>query len=193
MVRRHGFVAFVGAVVAVGSVALAGCGANASTGASSTAGTSASTTASPTSQASATSAPTTTESTSSTSAVPATGSAVEIKIVSTPYGMALGGPDGRVLYAWDKEADGSVVCVDAACVEKWPPLLASTVTAVSGVDSAQFSVIVRPDGTTQAALHGKPLYNMMADAPGEANCQGGDGWWIVHPDGSKNTSETPEK
>jgi predicted lipoprotein with Yx(FWY)xxD motif len=114
-------------------------------------------------------------------------------VVSTPYGPALGSRDGRVLYAWDKEASGAAVCVEAACVEKWPPLLASKVTVAAGVgaDGASFALVDRPDGTKQVALNGKRLYNMMVDAPGEANCQGAEGWWILKPDGSKNTSQTP--
>jgi len=183
MVHRHQFVALVCTAVVVSGFALTGCGAKASTAATTSAAPTTSTARPPTS------APTTTVAT----AAPATNAAVQIKIVSTPYGEALGSSDGRVLYAWDKEASGSVVCVDAACLDKWPPLIASSVTTAAGIDPAMFSVITRPDGTKQAALNGKPLYNMMIDAPGEANCQGAEGWWILHPDGTKNTNQTATK
>jgi len=193
MVHRHQFVALACTAVVVGGLALTGCGANASTASTTTAAPATSTTR-PATSAPTTSAPVTDPSTTGLApTAPATDGAVQIKIVSTPYGEALGSIDGRVLYAWDKEASGTVVCLDAACLEKWPPLIASSVTTPPGIDPALFSVITRPDGTKQAALRGKPLYNMMIDAPGEANCQGAEGWWILHPDGSKNTNQTATK
>jgi len=121
------------------------------------------------------------------------GDAVEIKIVMSPYGPALGRGNGKVLYAWDKETDGSTICQAAACVEKWPPLTASVLTFGDGVDKAQFSLVDRPDGSKQVAIDGRRLYTMAIDNPGEANCQGSEGWWILHADGTKNDSTTPSR
>ncbi len=119
------------------------------------------------------------------------GGAVEIKIVSSPYGPALGRGNGKVLYAWDKETDGKTICSDAACVEKWPPLTATAMSFGSGVDRAKFALVDRPDGTKQVAFDGRRLYTMAIDTPGEANCQGSEGWWILNPDGTKNTTIVP--
>jgi predicted lipoprotein with Yx(FWY)xxD motif len=119
------------------------------------------------------------------------GGAVEIKIVNSPYGPALGRGNGKVLYAWDKETDGTTICSDAACVEKWPPLTATAMSFGAGVDRAKFALVDRPDGTKQVAIGGRRLYTMAIDTPGEANCQGSEGWWILNPDGSKNTSTEP--
>jgi len=149
---------------------------------------------------SSTAVPTSTTSTTSTTTVPKgptttadpTGKA-ELKVVTTPFGKAIGRGDGKVLYAWDNEADGTVKCVDATCIEKWPPLLAGSFAVADGLDANLFSLITRPDGSTQVALAGKPLYSMSIDEPGEANCQGADGWWINKPDGTKNGATDVEK
>ena len=54
-----------------------------------------------------------------------------------------------------------------------------------------WQIVTRPDGSVQAAYKGKPLYAMAIDRPGEANCQGAEGWWILNPDGTKNTKTEP--
>ena len=51
------------------------------------------------------------------------------------------------------------------------------------------TLLDRPDGTSQVALDGRPLYHMAVDEPGEATCQGVEGWWILNPDGTKNANE----
>src|SRR6476469_7655651 len=69
-----------------------------------------------TSASSTTAAPSTTKvgGTPGTSTAP--NGAVEVNVVSTPFGPAIGRGDGKVLYAWDKEADGTVQCVADACL-----------------------------------------------------------------------------
>ena len=119
------------------------------------------------------------------------GDAVEIKIVQTPYGAALGRGNGKVVYAWDKETDGSTICSEAACIEKWPPVTAAAMSCDTGVDKTKFTLVARPDGSQQVAFDGRRLYTMAIDSPGEANCQGTEGWWILNPDGTKNTNTTP--
>lgn len=129
-----------------------------------------------------------------TTAATPSGDGPVITVVSTPYGPALGtgaGPvAGKVLYAWDREADGTIQCT-GECATKWPPLTATAVTTAPGIDPGRFTLVSRPDGGTQVALDGRPLYTMAIDRPGEASCQGGDGWWIRTPDGAENTSLTP--
>lgn len=120
------------------------------------------------------------------------GGAVEIKIISTPFGPALGNGDGLVLYAWDQETGSDAKCVAAACVQKWPPFVATSFTVGTGVDKSLFGLVDRPDGTKQVTVGGKRLYRMSADTPGDANCQGLEGWYIRNADGSslKNTVGT---
>lgn len=189
MVNRRRCVALV-CILAIGGALLAGCGSSSTTA---TTPTDSAAGAGPSNTGPATSAAPMPPNTRSGSTVRTRAAAgeIEINVVSTPYGSALGSGDGRVLYAWDKEASGAAVCVDAACVEKWPPLVAAKITTATGIDATAFTLVDRPDGTKQVALNGRRLYNMMLDAPGEANCQGAEGWWILKPDGSKNTSQTP--
>lgn len=120
------------------------------------------------------------------------GGDVVLTVIDTTFGKAIGieggGVDRRVVYTWNDEADaGAITCTDAACLEKWPPVYAAAVTGDAAV-TAKLSVVTRPDGSTQAAVDGKALYLMALDAPGQANCQGAEGWWIVNPDGSQNTT-----
>jgi predicted lipoprotein with Yx(FWY)xxD motif len=136
-------------------------------------------------------APATTTATGGPGTSAAAAAEVDIVVISTPFGDALGTDDGRVLYAWDTEADGTIACVDAGCVETWPPLLADSIGDVGGLDPARFTLVERPDGSAQVAIDARPLYHMAVDEPGEATCQGVEGWWILNPDGTKNTNETP--
>jgi predicted lipoprotein with Yx(FWY)xxD motif len=172
------------ALLAVGALTVAGCAGSSST--TSSGATSAGSTAAP-----ATASPDTTA--RPTTTTPATDGMV-VTIVNTPYGPALGtgaGPlAGLVLYTWDEEADGTIRCT-GECAAKWPPLTADAITVGAGVDAARFTSVTRPDGARQVALDGRPLYTMALDRPGEANCQGGEGWWIRNPDGSVNQRLTP--
>lgn len=177
-VRRMSF-----AIVAISVIAVVGgCGSSTTTQSSGT------TAASATAGSGTTAKPSGSSTTSGTK--PTATGAIVIKVVQTPYGPALGSADGRVLYAWDKEASGTIQCSATACTDKWPPLVGASVTG-DGIQTTGLTLVTRPDGTQQAALDGKPLYNMAIDAPGEANCQGAEGWWIYKPDGTKNTSTTP--
>lgn len=186
MSRGNRFVALAFASAAV----LAGCSSTSTTSTGSSAGSNAPTTAT---TASTATIPKSTATTQKTTGTTTANASVQLKIVDTPYGKAIGQTDGKVVYAWDQEGPGKIACVQAACVEKWPPVTATTFTVGDGLDKARFSLVSRPDGTTQVALDGKALYTMAIDTPGEANCQGADGWWIINPDGTKNTTTTPTK
>jgi len=114
------------------------------------------------------------------------------KVIDTPFGKAVGTANGKVVYGWKKETDdgNKIACLDAACLAKWPPVYAESVMVGDGLTVSQFGTVARPDGKTQATLNGRPLYWMKADEPGDANCQGEDGWWIANPDGTVNTNKT---
>lgn len=162
-------------------VALSGCGSSATEAGAPDGST---TTAS-------TSAPATASTATTTTAPTVPDGPVDVVVISTPYGDALGTGTGLALYTWDEEADGTVECIDAECVEVWPPLLAEEIGTVGDLDPARFTLVDRPDGTSQVALDAHPLYLMAGDGPGEASCQGVEGWWLVSPDGTKNANETP--
>lgn len=171
-----------------GALALGACG---STTTATTASTTTAVAASPTT----TVAGQATTTTIATTAGSATSGKAQLTVVSTPYGKAIGRGDGHVLYAWDKEAEAgnTVKCVEAKCVEKWPPLIATDFTVGDGLDAKSFSLVDRPDGTKQVSFGGKRLYAMSADEAGDANCQGTEGWWILNPDGTKNANKTAAK
>jgi predicted lipoprotein with Yx(FWY)xxD motif len=89
---------------------------------------------------------------------------------------------GFALYRWTKEKPGQIKCT-GACAKVWPPLLlragASAPKSVSGV-SGKFGAIVRPDKTRQLTYNGHALYTYVSDTkPGEALCQGAEGWYVL--------------
>ena len=141
----------------------------------------------------ATGAPSTSALAGSSTSTTAPSGPARVQKVSSPYGEVLGRGDGKVLYAWDKEADGTIACTDAACLEKWPPFLAEggQFTVDGSLAGLAVTVVDRPEGTKQVAIDGHPVYTMAIDKPGEANCQGSDGWWLVNLDGSSNQNRTP--
>jgi predicted lipoprotein with Yx(FWY)xxD motif len=137
--------------------------------------------------------PSSTDTSPSTSASAALTGAARIQRVRSPYGDVLGAQDGRVLYRWTNESDGKVKCTDDACVAKWPPMLADggTFTVDPSLGALPVTVVSRPDGKQQVAIGGQPVYVMAIDQPGEANCQGADGWYLLNLDGTTNAATSP--
>jgi predicted lipoprotein with Yx(FWY)xxD motif len=94
--------------------------------------------------------------------------------------------DGRTLYLFTNDVDGTSACYDA-CATNWPPFLAEGDVAVSdGVDAALIGTTARTDGSVQVTYGGWPLYTFAADAsPGDAAGQArNDVWYVVAPDGT---------
>jgi predicted lipoprotein with Yx(FWY)xxD motif len=80
-------------------------------------------------------------------------------------------PQGLTLYRLSGEQNGKFLCTSAACLQTWHPLTVTGGGAPSGVSS--LATVKRPDGTTQVAYKGQPLYTFAQDAaPGDANGQG---------------------
>ncbi|MFE5285791.1 hypothetical protein ACFRAQ_12590 [Nocardia sp. NPDC056611] len=90
---------------------------------------------------------------------------------------------GKSLYVFAKDTPGTSACV-GECLTKWPAL-PGPVIAGPGVTAGLITTLTRPDGTTQAAYAGKPLYYFAADsAPGDTRGQGLMGaWHLIAPDG----------
>jgi predicted lipoprotein with Yx(FWY)xxD motif len=115
---------------------------------------------------------------------------VSLATISGIPGTALVGSNGRVLYLFQADKNGTSACT-GACAAAWPP---DTVTgapqAGSGVSQALLGTITRPDGTMQLTYNGHPLYYFTADAAGgTARGQGvkafGAEWYVVGASGSK--------
>lgn len=140
-------------VAAVGVLALASCGSGSSTGAAS-------------------SGAATTSSTQSGSAA-SSGMTVTVRDVSGHQNV-LATADGHTLYETMQEK-GAVLCKSSACTAVWVPLTVpagQTPTGPSQI-SGMLTTIKRPDGKTQVAIDGKPLYTFSFD--NGAGQLGGDG------------------
>jgi predicted lipoprotein with Yx(FWY)xxD motif len=110
--------------------------------------------------------------------------AAGVAITETTLGPALVDAAGRTLYGFLNDTPDSSAC-DDACAAAWPPVSGDTALPPD-VDPDLFSVIDRPDGTTQLVIGNWPLYRFAGDAgPGDINGQGsGDVWFVIAPDGS---------
>jgi predicted lipoprotein with Yx(FWY)xxD motif len=72
--------------------------------------------------------------------------------------------DGRTLYDSDQE-NGNVLCKSSACLAIWTPLTVSAGTTPTRPAqlAGKLTTMKRPDGKTQVALAGKPLYTCSFD------------------------------
>jgi len=90
-------------------------------------------------------------------------------------GAALVDSKGRTLYVSDQESAAKLLCTTSDCTAIWVPLTVPKGRTPTGPAqlSGMLSVVMRPDGTSQVALDGKPLYTFSFDhAPGDV---GGNG------------------
>jgi predicted lipoprotein with Yx(FWY)xxD motif len=122
---------------------------------------------------------------SSTDTSPTT--AVPVPVVAvrdSSLGDVLVDAAGMTLYVYAFDTPGVSTCVDA-CALTWPPLLATTIDVGDGLQPAAFTLVARPDGTTQVAVNGAPLYRFSGDIdPGDTAGQGfNELWLVVAPDG----------
>lgn len=123
---------------------------------------------------------TTTGSPSATTAAGA-GSGATINAAQTSLGMVLVDSQGRTLYHFTPDTASTIACT-GTCASTWPPLAVPSgqkPQAGSGVTAA-LTVVMRPDGTQQAAANGFPLYTFSGDSKaGDTNGQGVAGKWFA--------------
>lgn len=110
-----------------------------------------------------------------------------VNVGDSSLGQILVDANGMTLYLFDNDEPGKSNC-DAACLRRWPPLLADAGTQPvggSGV-SATLGTIQRDDGTTQVTANNMPLYYWFEDKQaGDTLGQAvGDVWWVLAPDGT---------
>jgi predicted lipoprotein with Yx(FWY)xxD motif len=110
----------------------------------------------------------------------------------TEYGDVLVDASGKTLYVFAADSPGKSNCNDS-CLQYWPAAEASGKVSHSSDVTADLGTLTRDDGTTQLTVNGWPAYTYAADSgPGEATGQGknlsGGLWWVISPDGTKNTS-----
>jgi predicted lipoprotein with Yx(FWY)xxD motif len=115
---------------------------------------------------------------------------VDLKSISGIPGMALVDEDGKTLYLWEADKNGTSTC-SGACAAAWPPVTTSGApVAGSGVDKALLGTVKRADGTEQVTYNGHPLYYYVGDtAAGLAKGQGskdfGASWYVLSAKGVK--------
>jgi predicted lipoprotein with Yx(FWY)xxD motif len=115
---------------------------------------------------------------------------VALKSISGIPGMALVDEDGKALYLWEADKNGTSTC-SGACAAAWPPVTTSGAPqAGSGVDKALLGTVKRADGTEQVTYNGHPLYYYVGDTgPGTAKGQGskdfGASWYVLSAKGVK--------
>jgi predicted lipoprotein with Yx(FWY)xxD motif len=118
-------------------------------------------------------------------AVAAEQNAASVQIGQSSLGPILTDQNGRTLYAFTNDKDGTSSCTDQ-CIATWPALVSkSAVTAGTGTDHVLLSQTNRAEGTTQATYGKWPLYYYVGDVgPGDIDGQGVDGvWFVVGADG----------
>ncbi|HEX3433680.1 MAG TPA: hypothetical protein VHT25_06415 [Solirubrobacteraceae bacterium] len=111
--------------------------------------------------------------TTATGTTAASSSAAPVKPAanSTLGATVLTNATGMTLYRLSGERAGHFICT-AGCLQIWHPLTASTgATGAGGVPS--LGVVKRPEGSSQLAYKGMPLYTFAQDTrPGDAKGQG---------------------
>jgi predicted lipoprotein with Yx(FWY)xxD motif len=174
------WIARAAAAAGIGLLAAA-CSSGSSTSASSTA------TSSPASSSPAAAAPLSSPATTGQASGTAT---VSLAAISGIPAKALVGSNGRTLYLFQADKNGTSAC-SGACAAAWPPVtVTGTPQADSGVSQSLLGTITRADGTMQLTYNGHPLYYFTADtAGGTAHGQGvkafGAEWYVVGASGSK--------
>lgn len=123
----------------------------------------------------------------------ASASGMVIKTASSSGGTILTDGQGRAVYLWSKDSNGTSAC-SGACAGAWPPVTPSgTVTASGSAKASDLGTITRSDGTKQVTYNGHALYYFSGDSgSGTASGQGSDSfgakWWLVSPAGSDVTA-----
>ena len=113
----------------------------------------------------------------------------QVSTASGSLGVILVDGEGRTLYMFDGDPEGTSGCYDA-CATAWPPLATTGDPTASGdVDAKDLSTSTRTDGITQVLYAGHPLYTYSEDTtPGQTTGQGltqqGGMWWVLGVDGT---------
>jgi predicted lipoprotein with Yx(FWY)xxD motif len=110
--------------------------------------------------------------------------AATIGVHATALGDVLVDAQGRTLYGFVNDTNGTPTCT-GACAQNWPPLrVGATWTTGSGVDRVNFHV-VGTGAAMQLASAKWPLYTFAGDRrPGDVNGQGVERFYAVAPDGT---------
>jgi predicted lipoprotein with Yx(FWY)xxD motif len=120
--------------------------------------------------------------------------AYTMMIASRPKtGSYLTDGTGRALYVWTKDITPGTSSCTGTCIATWPAFWVDDLVAPSVVKPADFSTIIRGDGSKQWAYKGRPLYYYSADK--DAGDLYGDGlnniWFAANVTGILPAPVTP--
>ena len=116
--------------------------------------------------------------------------ATRLSARSSEFGMAVFGPNGKVVYVFGADHGSTSRCY-GVCATAWPPVLTGAApVAGAGVQASLLGTTKRTDGALQVTYAGHPLYYYSADPVGKVMCQHatmhGGLWLIVKPNGQAN-------
>ena len=112
-----------------------------------------------------------------------------VSLRSTKLGPILVNAQGRTLYLFAKDRNGTSSCT-GSCATFWPPLLSrSRPTAGSGVKAALLGRTRRSNGSMQVTYNKHPLYTFSLDkqagqTKGQGSLASGGRWWAVSARGT---------
>lgn len=102
---------------------------------------------------------------------------------STKFGSILTDANGKTLYFFSIDANGTSGCTDG-CALAWPVYYAGNETAPTGLNATDIKTITRADGKKQTTYKGWPLYYYAGDTnKSDINGDGSGGtWFVAKPD-----------
>ena len=104
-----------------------------------------------------------------------------VKVSASSFGNILVDGQGRTLYFYAKDLQGSGVsaCTDY-CATVWPVFTAGAIRVSAPLNADDFGSMSRADGTKQTSYKGRPLYTYSNDLrPGDINGSGIGGLWNI--------------
>jgi predicted lipoprotein with Yx(FWY)xxD motif len=100
---------------------------------------------------------------------------------------------GLTLYRLSVERKGHFICTSSACLALWHPLVVAHGTTPTGAKS--LGTVKRPDGRSQVAYKGGPLYTFAQDKkPGDMKGNGFKDvgtWRVVTVSGTSTPAPAP--
>lgn len=100
------------------------------------------------------------------------------------YGNILVDAEGKTLYVFTKDVNGTSKCTSSTCLANWPVFYEEEIIADEGLNESDFGTITRDDGAMQTTYKGWPLYYYASDdAAGETNGEAVNNvWFVAKPD-----------
>jgi predicted lipoprotein with Yx(FWY)xxD motif len=114
-----------------------------------------------------------------------------IDVGNTSLGKVLVDANGRTLYGFARDTNGTPTC-NGTCAQVWPPVIVSPGwTASPAAQGANLHTVKRDDGQLQLAAGKWPLYTFASDqARGDVTGQGVENFFVVQPDAKLHKNVT---